>query len=100
MTNPNSSGTGSPSAAIARPFQFGLACHTPRSAITANPTSMMASAVHFGTPGSSSLPDSRSDRTNTQLAHARQVDTAASAAPAATFAPGRQDSGSIALDDN
>src|SRR3981081_2413074 len=52
IANPKSQGMKSPSAAIARPFQFGLACHTARSAITANPISMIDSAVHLGTPGS------------------------------------------------
>src|SRR5207245_899601 len=67
MTKPNNAGTSRPGAASRRPFQFGLACKTARSAITPKPTSMMASAVHLGTPGSSSLPDSRSVLTNTQL---------------------------------
>ena len=79
---------------------LGLACHTARNAITAKPTSMIASAVHFGTPGSSWLPDSRSERTNTQLAQAKHVETAANPAAAAIFAGPRHDSGSIALDDN
>ena len=47
----------------------------PRPSKVSDP-SMMASAVHFGTPGSRSLPDSRSVLTNTQLAQARQVETA------------------------
>ncbi len=68
MTYPNSAGMGSPSAASARPFQLGLACHTARSAMTAKPTSMMASAIHLGTPGSNWLLAWRSARTNTQLA--------------------------------
>src|SRR5579872_217601 len=100
MTKPKSAGMGNPSAAKARPFQLGLACQTARSAMTPNPTSMIESATHLGTPGSNWLPDSRSERTNTQLAQARQVETAANPAAAAIFAGPRQDSGSSDMEDN
>ena len=52
IANPNSAGTKRPRAAMARPIQPALAFQTARRAMTAKPTSMMASAVHFGTPGS------------------------------------------------
>jgi len=52
IANPKSQGTKSPTAAIARPTQLGLARQTARSAITAKPISMIDRAVHFGTPGS------------------------------------------------